>query len=112
VNDDDDRSPSERLPDDIVDRLDELDYDELDATVAYAQSRIRELHRPLVEDIRAAVDEEELVDVTDNEGYAVVRRRHEGDDVASLYVVTHEKGMDGEIRLHWSLVDDTAGDAE
>lgn len=103
-------SPADRLPDDLVARLDDLDHDELDATVTYAQSRIRELHRPIVENVRAAVDEADLVRIDDHDGYAIVERREGDHDLTSLYMVTHEKGMDGEVRLNWTLLDDTDSD--
>lgn len=105
-DEDDDRAPAERLPDDLVDRLDDLDHDELDATVAYAQSRIRDLHRSIAEDVRAEVDEDDIVRLDDHGGHAIVERREDG-GVTSLYLVTHEKRMDGEVRLNWSLLDDT-----
>lgn len=107
---DDDRTPAERLPDDLVDRLDDLDHDELDAVIAYAQSRIRDLHRSIAEDVRAEVDEEDIVRLDDHGGHAIVERREGDGGVTSLYVVTHEKGMDGAFTLHWSLLDDTGLD--
>lgn len=109
---DDDPAPENQLPDAVVETLDGLGRSELHAVAEYAQERLDEMRRPIEEDIRAETGDE-IASIDDRGGYALVRKYESSPDesdpnaeITSLYLVTHERVMGGDVSLHWSFLGD------
>lgn len=102
-----------RLPDNLAERLDSLDVAALHAVIDYAEDRIGEERHPIAEDVRAEAGDV-VVRIDDYGGYALVEKRtpDRDADVTSLYLVRHEREMDGEWSLDWSFLRDLEGGAE
>lgn len=105
--DDEEATRDPRLPDGLAERLDALDVAELHAVVDYAEDRIDEERHPIAEDVRAEAGDD-VVSIDDQGGYVLVEKREDG--ARSLYLVRHERGMDGETSLDWSFLRDLGGD--
>lgn len=111
MTDEDDAAPRDpRLPDDLAERLDSLGVAELHAVVDYAENRLEADRHSIVEDIRAEAGDD-VVRIDDQGGYALVEKRNADRDahVTSLYIVRHERGVDGEVSLDWSFLRDVEG---
>lgn len=104
-----DAAPAERLPDSLIETVDALEADELQALVAYTEQRIESLPTPLAEEIRADASGE-LLGIEAHDIYALVRMRPQGPESETepvgLYHVSRERGIDGEESLHWAYLGD------
>jgi len=102
----------QKLPDALVEILDDLDVSTLRSVRTYLDQRIDDLRPTLPEMIRAET-EGETVDITDREPYTLVRKypiSRDGSDTylqpLSLYWVKREKRLNGEETPHWSFLGD------
>lgn len=109
---DDDRSPTEQLPDALVEELQTLERPELRAVHRYVEQRLESMHPPLEEQIREEA-EGEVLDIEDEGVHTLIRMRpptqgeSEGDQqLVSLYHVTRERHPEGEETLHWEFLGD------
>ena len=109
---DDGGIPDPQLPDDLIDRLDSLDVAALHAVVDYAEARLAAERSSIAEDVRAEAGDD-VVRIDDQGGYAVVERRRAtgadgeaGDGTTSLYLVRHERDLEGNVSLGWSFLRD------
>lgn len=111
-NSDDGRSPSEQLPDTLVEQLDTLEPPELRAVHKYAEQLLEEAHPPIEKQIREEAKGDVLA--IEEEGvYKLVKMRSldtggsDGDSSpVSLYHVRRERHLDGEETLNWSFLGD------
>lgn len=107
----DEPSPPPGLPDDVVDRLRALDDSALRDTIGFIRELLAEhSHHELEQEIEG-IPEEELVSVTEHEGYfEVVRRRRCADGCPDcphgpyLYHVKTVTNPDGTDTLRWELI--------
>ncbi|MFA9418143.1 hypothetical protein [Natrinema sp. HArc-T2] len=111
-NSDDGRSPTEQLPDALVEQLDTLEPPELHAVHEYAEQLLEEAHPPLEQQIREEA-KGDVLSIEDEGVYTLVRMRSpdtddsDGDSsLVSLYHVTRERHPDGEETLNWSFIGD------
>lgn len=109
---DSDTSPSDRLPDQLLERIDRLGIAELRAVLSYAEARIESLRAPIEEAIEADAAGE-IVEVEKHGGYALVRMHPPAPDGSgvnadrvSLYHVRREQRLNGEESLHWAYLGD------
>jgi hypothetical protein len=102
----------DELPKDLIDALEPLETDALEAVRTYVHRRLAAERVPLSELIRSTDDD--VVAVEDCGGSALVRKRSpavdDGDPpregVLELYRVTREGRPSGETRLHWTYLGD------
>ena len=92
----------QKLPDALVEILDDLDVSTLRSVRTYLDQRIDDLHPTLPEMIRAEA-EGEIVDITDRGPYTLVRKYPASRDSSDtdpqplfLYRVKREKRLNGE----------------
>ena len=102
----------QKLPDALVEILDDLDVSTLRSVRTYVDQRIDDLRPTLPEMIRAET-EGEIVDITDGGPYTLVRKYPTSRDDSnthtqplSLYRVKREKRLNSEETLHWSFLGD------
>ena len=102
----------QKLPDALVEILDDLDVSTLRSVRTYLDQRIDDLRPTLPRMIRAET-EGEIVDIRDRGPYTLVRKYPTSRDSSdtypqplSLYRVKREKRLNGEERLHWSFLGD------
>ncbi|UPV76872.1 hypothetical protein M0R89_20610 (plasmid) [Halorussus limi] len=104
-------SPPSDLPEDLADRLPQLNESELRAVVSHARSLLPE--PPTVEDLLEAKSGEELLEVDEKEGYTMVAKKQpcaEGCDECPhgpyLYHVRVENHPERgkEPSLHWEFI--------
>ena len=102
----------QKLPDALVEILDDLDVSTLRSVQTYLDQRIDDLRPTLAGMIRAET-EGEIVDITDRGPYTLVRKYPASRDSSDtdpqplfLYRVKREKRLNGEERLHWSFLGD------
>lgn len=100
----DDPSPPSDLPDDLVDRVRQLDDYRLRKLVRYSEELLDERTRPIAEVIRETEDPDRIVRVEAEGGYATAVRRDPGDVPPGLYRVTREHYPDGSVDLHWRFL--------
>lgn len=103
-------APPSELSTDFVERVDDLDEDELRALIDYAHERKRYLHPTVTEQIEPGPGEE-IVRVDEQEGYTeVVKREPCGEDCPEcphgpyLYHVREQQGPDGDPKLQWNYL--------
>lgn len=107
-----------RVPDALLDALDDLDPDGLRAVHEYVEERLAYVSTSVSDRIEAGPGEE-IVDVREHDGYTLVSKRIACESGCSdcphgpyLYLVRAETRPDGDTSLHWSYVgrvrDDTA----
>jgi|AntDeeMinimDraft_4_1070355.scaffolds.fasta_scaffold00133_24 hypothetical protein len=110
-------TPPDGLSDDIVSDLNHLSPEELRKTIIHAQEllHVREERDPIVEPAPG----EDIVSVTEHEGYTeVVKREPCGEDCADcphgpyLYHVKEQKTPDGGTRTLWTLIGEVYPDDE
>ena len=111
------RTERQNLPGALVEVLDDLDGPALRAVRAHVDQRLDDLHPTLREMIRSKTGSE-VVDITDNGPYALLRKYRSFDNSSgagrrtlSLYRVAREKQLNGEERLHWSYLGNVAESA-
>jgi len=109
---DDGRPDTDRLPDGLVETLDDLEYRDLRTVYNYVEQRLEEAHPPINEQIREEAEGDVLA-IEDEGVYTLVRMRtpdtgdSDGDSQpVSLYHVTQERHPDGEETLRWSFLGD------
>ena len=101
-----DPAPPEDLPPAAADALRTLDGHDLREAIVYAQELLHARHEPLpsVE----PMEDEEIVRVTERDGYLEVHKRHRRSDgeLGGCYVyhVTREQHPNGTVRHRWSLI--------
>lgn len=107
-----DDDPEDRLPDDLAATIDSLDASAMRAVVEYAEARLDDGPHTLEEDIRTS-DVKNVVSIDDRGAYALVKKREpatesDGDsaEITSLYLVRHERHLDGETALNWAYLGD------
>lgn len=98
--------PPTTLPTAAVELLDDLDRQELQAAIDYAQQRLKHESPTTTQQIKAQTGEE-IVHIRDGDGYKeVVKREPCGVDCGDCphpmrYHVIEEKQTDGSVKLHW-----------
>lgn len=103
---------ADRLPDDLIHRLDSLEIPDLEAVLSYVEHRIESLCTPIEEEIMASTSGD-IVDIEDYGAYTLVRKRlpppddsAANTDIVSIFHVSRERHPDGEESLHWSYLGD------
>lgn len=100
----------ERVPEALLDALDDLDADGLRAVHEYVEGRLAYTSTS-VGDLIEAGPGEEIVEVTEYDGYTLVSKRvpceagcRDCPHGPYLYSVRAERRPDGDTSLHWSYV--------
>lgn len=103
----DEPTPPNTVPDDVVDAIDQLSESDLRTVIDYAQERYEYLHPTVTEQIEAAPGEE-ILRVEERPEYTVVVKRQpcsQGCDDCPhgpyLYHVHEETHPDGSTALRW-----------
>lgn len=100
----------DELSRDLIEEIDALEAPALRALSSYVDQRLAASHKPIVEQIREEATGE-IVDIEDRGPYTLVRMRaasdedgEKGSQTVSVYHVTQEMQLDGEVALHWSFI--------
>lgn len=108
--DDEEPEPPIELASSLVERVDDLDEDELRALIDYAHERERYLHPTVTAQIEPGPGEE-IVRIDEQEGYTeVVKREPCGENCSEcphgpyLYHVREVRGPGGETKLNWNYL--------
>ena len=106
------RTNRRRLPNALVEILDDLDASTLRTVRTHVDQRLDDL-RPTTPEVIRSETEGEIVEITDGRPYTLVRKRPpsgEGADTGprplSLYRVKRAKRLNGEETLRWSYLGD------
>ncbi|MDS0282622.1 hypothetical protein [Haloarcula onubensis] len=105
----DDIPPADRLPVELVERLDALDTQQLRAVSDYVDERLAHAGPPTEAAVRADTART-VVDVARRDLYTLVWTRSEetaaenGTSRTALYLVQRERTLDGDEQLHWAYL--------
>lgn len=100
------------LPEPLVELLDTLTPQQLQAVSAYVEQRLSDSHAPTAREIRDDA-EGKIVDITPYDAYTLVWKQihdtavsPDEAPVTSLYTVQRVSDPDGETTLHWTYLGD------
>ena len=109
---DEDPTVPDRLPDSLIEQIDNLEVSELRAILSYVEQRIESLRTSIEEEIVADAAGE-VIEIEDHGDYALVRKHPPNPDglgvntdIVSIYHVRQEPQLGGEETLHWSYLGD------